>query len=259
MYPLWAFFTYYVWYSNIEGSTFHFFDDSQEWLQMDKVGHAVTMAQWALMPTFIFCWAGYSLKKSALYSFLFSTVVLVPVEIMDGFSDLWGFSVYDFTCNLLGSLIIYLQLLFYKGVVMLPKYSFHQTFYALVRPDMFGTDYVQNSMKDYNGQTYWLTFDVNKLFGRKILPSWLLFSIGYGAEGLYGGHDNVWTDKNGVTHDYSHVERYRQFYISFDINFAHIIKNKRWQRILYGINIFKTPFPALEFSERGVVFHWLYY
>ena len=28
-----------VWYKNFDKSNFHFFDDSKEWLQMDKMGH----------------------------------------------------------------------------------------------------------------------------------------------------------------------------------------------------------------------------
>lgn len=259
LYPLWILFTWVLWYSKTELTDFHLFNDWGEWLQMDKVGHFVVHAQWAVMPTFIFCWAGYSLKKAALYSFLFSGIVLVPIEVMDGFGAAWGFSVGDIIANATGSLFIYLQLVGFKGIVAMPKFSYHQTLYAIARPDMFGTDYIQNSLKDYNGQTYWLTLDINKLLGRKILPHWLLLSIGYGAEGMYGGHDNVFTDKSGATQDFSNVARYRQLFISFDINFANIITNKKLRPVLYGLNIFKVPFPTLEISERGLVFHWLYY
>lgn len=262
IFPLYILFLWYVWYMDTERTSFHFFNDFGEWLQMDKVGHFTTHAQWAVMPTFIFLWSGYKLEKAALYSFLYSLTILLPIEIMDGFAVKWGFSVGDVLANTLGSLFMYVQLVGFKRVVAFPKFSFHQTAYALMRPDMFGHEYIQNSLKDYNGQTYWISLDVNRLIGKKILPSWLLLSIGYGAEGMYGGHANVWTDGNGVTHDFSNVERYRQFYLSFDINFSHLIKtkNKVVQVVLYPIlNIHKFPFPALEFSERGVVFHWLYF
>lgn len=259
MYPLYVFFLYWLWYSEGTQNRFHFFNDNGEWLQMDKVGHFVVHFQWALMPAYIFCWAGYSVKQSALYSFLVSIFILMPVEVMDGFSAAWGFSWGDVTANLLGSLFAYVQLSGLGKIVAVAKYSFHTTALALVRPDMFGTGYVQNSLKDYNGQTYWLTIDVNAIAKRKILPSWLLLSIGYSGEDMYGGHDNVWTDKQGVVHDYSHIARYRQWYLSFDINFTPLIKNKVLQRVFYGLNIFKVPFPAVEFSERGIKFYWLYW
>lgn len=259
MYPLYVFFLYWLWYSEGTNNGFHLFDDTAEWLQMDKVGHFVVHFQWALMPAYIFCWAGYSTKQSALYSFWVSIFILMPVEVMDGFSAAWGFSWGDVIANVLGSLFAYLQLSGFGKAVAIAKYSYHTTALALVRPDMFGTGYIQNSLKDYNGQTYWLTIDINAIAGRKILPNWLLLSIGYSGEDMYGGHDNVWTDKQGVTHDYSHVARYRQWYLSFDINFTPLIKNKVLQRVFYGLNIFKIPFPAIEFSERGVQFYWLYW
>ena len=32
----------YLWYKKYPKSSFHFFDDNDEWLQMDKMGHATT-------------------------------------------------------------------------------------------------------------------------------------------------------------------------------------------------------------------------
>jgi hypothetical protein len=36
---------YVAWYSQYDQESFHFFDDSKEWLQMDKVGHSATAYQ----------------------------------------------------------------------------------------------------------------------------------------------------------------------------------------------------------------------
>lgn len=259
LYPLYAIFLYWLWYSNGPTSAFHFFNDNGEWLQMDKVGHFVVHFQWALMPAYVFCWAGYSPHQSAWYSFLLSCIVLIPVEVMDGFSPAWGFSWGDIIANVSGSLFAYAQLRGFGKTVYMMKFGYQTTVYALARPDMFGTGYIQNSLKDYNGQTYWLTIDINKLTGKKILPKWLLLSIGYSGEGMYGGDDNVWTDKQGVTHNFSDVVRYRQWFLSFDINFTPLVKNKVLQRVFYAVNIFKIPFPAIEFSENGPRFHWLYW
>jgi Predicted periplasmic lipoprotein (DUF2279) len=259
LYPLWWFFLWWLWYSKSPLTNFHFFNDLNEWLQMDKVGHAVVNFHWAFMPAIIFAWAGIEIKKAALLSFIMSMIVLVPVEVMDGFSVSWGFSIADMIANLLGSTLAYAQLRGWQNIKIAAKFSFSYTdIYTLVRPDMFGTNYIQSSLKDYNGQTYWLTFDINALIGKKILPKWLLLSIGYSGENMFGGHDNVWTDAKGEIKDYSHLIPYRQVYISFDINFTEIVKNKVLQRVLYPVNIFKVPFPAIEISENGIRFHWLY-
>ncbi|HYG15970.1 MAG TPA: DUF2279 domain-containing protein [Bacteroidia bacterium] len=260
LYPVYVWGLYFLWYSNSPLSSFHLFNDFSEWLQMDKIGHFVVNFHSVLIPALVFSWAGFSPKKSAMYAFWLSFISLVPVEIMDGFSAAWGFSLGDMVANTAGSLFAYWQLRGFNKIIILPKFSYHvsDVSYALLRPDMFGSNYLQNSLKDYNGQTYWLTLDINALLGKKILPSWLLVSIGYSGEGMYGGEDNIWTDKTGVTHDYSHFARYRQFYLSLDFNFAPLIKNKLLQRILYPLNIFKVPFPAVEFSEMGLKWHWLY-
>ncbi|HLU85752.1 MAG TPA: hypothetical protein VKZ45_09780, partial [Vicingaceae bacterium] len=33
---------YTLWYKDVSSSSFHFFNDNDEWLQMDKIGHGVT-------------------------------------------------------------------------------------------------------------------------------------------------------------------------------------------------------------------------
>jgi hypothetical protein len=33
---------YSLWYKDVPSSSFHFFNDNNEWLQMDKMGHAMT-------------------------------------------------------------------------------------------------------------------------------------------------------------------------------------------------------------------------
>lgn len=258
-YLLYGVFLYWLWYGGTARTPFHLFDDWHEWLQMDKAGHFLVTFHTAMMAVYVFAWAGYNYKQAAMYGFFVGCFVLLPVEVMDGFSAAWGFSWADIAANVLGPLFAYSQLRGLRKIIFLPKFSYHTTLYTLARPDMFGAGYLQNSLKDYNGQTYWLNIDINAITGIKILPAWLHLCIGYGGEAMYGGHDNVWTDKQGQIHDLSNVARYRQWYLSFDFDFTTVVKNTVLQRILYPVNIFKVPFPALEFSERGIVPHWIYY
>ena len=41
------------------------------------------------------------------------------------------------------------------------KFSSHQSNYAEKRPSLLGSNKLQSIFKDYNGQTYWITFDFN--------------------------------------------------------------------------------------------------
>jgi hypothetical protein len=38
-----------------------------------------------------------------------------------------------------------------------PKFSFHTTQYAQYRPNVLGSSLAEQMLKDYNGQTYWLS------------------------------------------------------------------------------------------------------
>jgi hypothetical protein len=131
----------------------------------------------------------------------------------------------------------------------------------MLRPDLLGSTFLQQTVKDYNGQTYWLSIDANKIFNSKVLPGWLLLTVGYGAEGLLGGHDNVWENKEGNTTDYSAVTRTKRVLISIDINRDYF--NNKGRLLMYLVAPFallKFPAPALEFNgERGLIFHPIYF
>lgn len=51
------------------------------------------------------------------------------------------------------------------------KYSFHQTKYSQYRPDLLGSNIIENSIKDYNGMTIWLSFNIKSLILKKTANS----------------------------------------------------------------------------------------
>ena len=55
-----------AWYQEYNTSHFHTFNDNEEWLQMDKVGHTVTNFQIARLMMDAMDWAGYTKKKQIL-------------------------------------------------------------------------------------------------------------------------------------------------------------------------------------------------
>jgi len=55
-------------------------------------------------------------------------------------------------------------------------------------------------------------------------------------------------------------ERYRQFYISPDIDLSRLrVKSKTLKLIFKTIGFIKIPMPTLEFNKNGVKFHALYF
>jgi hypothetical protein len=248
-----------IWYKSY--TSFHFFDDLFEWEYLDKLGHFVTSFYLGL---FVYKTFGDPINLNSVFKkkwICFSGfALLLPIEILDGFSMNYGASVFDLTANLLGSVFCYIYSSKIVGAIT-PKFSFHQTTFALMRPDLLGSNLVQQIVKDYNGQTYWFSIDINSILNTKLLPSWLLMTFGYGAEGLLGGHDNVWQNTEGKTIDYSNIARSKRFFISVDLN-ASVLRdrNKLFGYLFAPFVLLKFPAPAIEInSERGVIFHWIYF
>ena len=83
---------YASWYSGSETGGFHFYNDNDEWLQMDKFGHANSCYNLANVGYEALSMAGMDEKHSILYGGPLGLSVLVLVEIFDGLSNDWGFS-----------------------------------------------------------------------------------------------------------------------------------------------------------------------
>lgn len=249
-----------VWYNTYTG--FHFFDDLFEWEYMDKLGHFFSSFHIGLFFYKIFGDPGNLNLPFRKRWFCFSGfVLLLPIEILDGFSLNYGASPADLLANGLGGLFCYYHVTYKVLTDTLPKFSFHATAFNIIRPELLGSNIFQQVIKDYNGQTYWLTVDVNKILNRKVLPSWLLITIGYGTDGLLGGHDNVWQSKDGEAKDYSTVTRTRRFFISVDVNANNLReRNKLFNYLVAPFVLLKFPAPALEINfEQGIVFHPIYF
>ena len=179
--------------------------------------------------------------------------------MMDGFSPQWGFSLGDFAANTLGSaLFVSQEFAWYEQRIQL-KFSFHTTIYPQYRPDMLGKNLGQQWLKDYNGQTYWLSANIFSFLPNKVqtnFPNWLNVAFGYGAEGMLSGRPDF---ANGA--DIPQMERYRKFFFAPDIAWYRVNKNESLVPLpMDVINFIKTPLPAIEFNKkRKIVFHPLYF
>lgn len=267
---------YYAWYKNYKQSRFHFFNDLQEWNQMDKAGHIHSAYFQGLIPYTAMRWAGVGEQKSILAGIVTGSLFQTTLELMDGFSSKWGFSLSDMAANITGTSIFALQQYYWHQqrivikVSSLPVSYSHDPMYStdgvavttLARraQNLYGNGFYERFLKDYNAQVYWASFDINALLyeGNK-WPSWLNIALGYGAKNMYGGFNNTWQD-GGHTFivDSNIYPRYRQFFIGIDLNLSGLKpQNPFLKTVFSALNIFKIPAPALEINTRGEVFFHL--
>jgi len=250
---------YFAWYKDSNLTGFHWFNDNKAWLQVDKVGHATTAyvisnyAFWSLR------WAGVNNNKSAVYAGIMGFTSMTVIEILDGFSSDWGASPGDLMANTAGSVLFTGQQLLWKEQRIRLKFSYQPTEYAQYRPDLLGDGALQRVLKDYNGQTYWLSANIKSFLHKDSgFPAWINVAVGYGAKGMLGSNTNP-PEYNGQI--LPHADRVRQYYISMDVDWTRIKTNKKGLKFAFKVfNFIKIPFPALEYNKQnGMVFHWLYY
>ncbi|SMG38898.1 Predicted lipoprotein [Marivirga sericea] len=241
----------FLWYKDSNSQSFKFFNDNQQWLQMDKVGHVYTSYHLADLNYQLLKTSGMDPNKAMLYGSIGATIMMLPIEIFDGFSASYGASWGDALANTVGAFLPYQQFLFDQNYIY-PKFSFSQSSYSRLRPNTLGNNYIEQLIKDYNGQTYWLSTDLNIFSPNNKFPPWLQFSMGYsGNEMVYG------TPKDNLSNGY---KANRQWLLSLDLNLSKIEVEQQWLKIILKvINTVKIPFPAVEWDGKAVVLHPLYF
>lgn len=246
----------YLWYEGYPRTAFHVFNDNSQWMGMDKLGHCYSAYAISTLNYDVWRWAGVTHQKAVWISGGLSLGFLTAIEILDGFSEQWGFSWGDMIANTGGTALFVSQQLIWKEQRFQMKYSFWPTTYAKQRPDLLGKNLLEQPLKDYNGQTYWLSANIWSFLPdreQRKFPRWLNISLGYGANGMLGGTENP--------PEFADVQRYHQFYLSVDVDLTQIkTKSKVLKTLLKTLNMIKFPAPTFEFntsSNEPVKFHWL--
>jgi uncharacterized protein YfiM (DUF2279 family) len=247
---------YSTWYKNYPQSNFHAFNDMPEWKGMDKIGHAYGVYAESLASMELWRWTGVSRKKRIWYGGLSGPVYHTVIEVLDGFSSQWGWSWGDVGANFIGSGMMIGQELAWDEQRIQFKFSFHRKTYNdptlnLRSNKIFGNSTAERFLKDYNGQTYWLSTNVRSFFPESKWPKWLNIAVGTGAEGMFGANDNIGKDDAGnINFNRTDIKRYRQWYLSPDIDLTKIKTNRKGLKLAFRLlNIVKIPMPALEFSN----------
>ncbi len=244
-----------LWYNDYPRSKFHTINDLNEWQQMDKLGHVFSSYQIGRVGAEVLNWSGVQKKDQLLYGATLGFTFLTAVEIFDGFSKEWGFSWSDIGANALGTGLYVGQELLWEEQRVHLKFSFHRTKYASQRPDKLGSNFLEEIIKDYNGQTYWLSANIHSFFKETSLPKWLNVAVGYGADGMLTGENEA------VNNMFTNQDRIKQFYLSFDVNLSKINTRSSVLKTIFSVlNTIKVPLPTIEFNSKNkVVFHLLYH
>lgn len=238
------------WYSKYPHSSFHWFNDNAEWMQVDKLSHCntsywLTKANIASLQT-----AGYNQVQSRNIAAGGAFISMASIEFMDGFSREWGASWGDLLANSVGISLAYFQNVTSREALFQLKFSYWPSPYRTMRPEVLGDNSFQGMIKDYNGHRHWLSCNLNQA-GLTAMPQWFNLAIGYGARGMTGGRNNAL----GTIED---NERMRSFYLSPDLYLPHFHPRRKWLKIVCTtLQWIKIPAPALEINRHGL--HWWWF
>jgi hypothetical protein len=268
---------YNTWYSQFDQEAFHLFNDWGEWENIDKYGHLYTSYFQGVLCYKGAKWTGLSESQSILTGILCASLFQTTIEVMDGFSSAWGFSVTDMAANAIGvSAFAFQQKYWGEQRIVFKVSSWPKSYnnFTLTSEsgqsssdlttrtdDLFGDNYFESFLKDYNAQTLWASVNVHSFLnqGNK-WPKWLNVAVGYSAENMFGGFENSWEiGGERFTLD-PYYDRYQQFLVGFDIDLSRIQTDNHFLKTILSVfNIFKVPSPALEINARGEFkFHFIY-
>lgn len=245
-----------LWYADYPKSEFHFINDNSEWLQMDKAGHLFSSYHLGRFGAELLQWSGANKKKQLVYGAGLGFAFLTAVEVFDGFSAEWGASSGDIIANASGTALYVSQELIWKEQRITPKFSFHTTQYANQRPEVLGSSFAEQILKDYNGQTYWLSVNLYSFSKDSKIPKWLNLALGYGGDGMITGNKENYSQNSSLNE-----QRFRQYYLSLDVDLTKIKTKSHFLKTIFSVlNTVKIPAPTIEIRQfNGIKWHLIYF
>ena len=158
-----------AWYAGYDRSEFHLFNDWGEWNDMDKMGHlftTYTYSNWAFQGA---KWTGMKRRKAMWTGAGIGFFLQFSLEMLDGYSTKWGFSMSDIAFNTLGcAMMVSQELAWQEQRIVMKMSSFPTTYPATTiysveggqtttlsnrAYSLFGETALERFLKDYNKQT----------------------------------------------------------------------------------------------------------
>ena len=243
-----------LWYAQYERSRFHWNHEWDYWNQLDKAGHAYSAYYQSVAAYHLLGWSGVKPAKRLWMGGLAGLILQTPIEVLDGFSKKWGASGGDAAANAFGSALFIGQQLAWEQQRLRLKFSHNPSPFAARQPDILGNNAVQELLKDYNSQTYWLSVSVNDLLPRADgVPPWLSIAGGYGATGMLGN--------DGNPDGFPNIERRRTYQLALAVNTARFHTESRFlNTLLDALSALKLPLPGIQYDRvKGFQGQWIAY
>lgn len=230
-----------AWWST-NRSKFHFMNDWDYALWMDKVGHFYDgiLVQHGVSSAFEA--ANFDYEKCVLYGAVGSFLFMTYVEIEDGFGSNWGFSPGDGIANTLGALYPVAQYYY----PYLKNFQFKFSYY----PDKLHKEgLIANQQHiifdDYEGQKFWLSARMKEILPKNISkywPEYLMLALGSGVKNLDG-----------------HGRGDRNYYIALDFDFETLpLHGQWWQFVKNTLNFLHLPMPGVRINNNVAFFGFLF-
>lgn len=220
-----------------ERSHFHFENDFDYALNLDKFGHFAAGVM--LGESFYegYRWAGATEFQSYLFAGLSAMMTHVAIDVKDGYSPEWGFSIFDVLSGTLGG--------FYpmaERYIPIFKYIDLKWSYWINTKAYYDQSETGVFTDDYCNQTFWASFKPYRLLpaaARQYYPSWLAFAAGLSID------EKVFTRE-------PHPRR--EVYIALDYDLEAFRPQSRLARtVIKYLNYFKLPAPTIQVYPE---FHW---
>lgn len=220
-----------------ERSHFHFENDFDYALNLDKFGHFAAGVM--LGESFYegYRWAGATEFQSYLFAGLSAMMTHIAIDVKDGYSPEWGFSVFDVLSGTLGGFYPMAEryIPIFKYIDLKWSYWINtRAYYDQSETGVFTDDYVN--------QTFWASFKPYRLLpaaARQYYPSWLAIAAGLSID------EKVFTKEPHPS---------REVYIALDYDLEAFRPQSRMARtIVKYLNYFKLPAPTIQVYPE---FHW---
>ena len=222
-----------------------FINDNSTCLQMDKAAHIFTSYQIGNMSYNLLNWSGVSKKNKLIYGAGMGFVFLTTAEVLSGFSKNSNASYGDVIANAGGTTLFVFQDMLWDEQRIVPKFSFHSSRFVSSNIKTMKTQIES----EFDGQTFWLSANIQSFFKKSKVPNFLNIAIGYGVENL----DNSTSNSNN--------EQYRQLFLSLDVDLTRIKTKSHLLKTLFSVfNTIKVPAPTIEFSRNNQLkWHFIYF
>ncbi len=232
-----------------ETGSFHFLEDIQYALWVDKFGHFYGGYSTSYLFTEAFITSGFGWELSNILGSVMGLGYMTYIEVLDGYSKGFGFSPTDYYFDVFGAGFYLAQ--YYVPVLQNfnPKFMYVNHKWIGEKDRQPHESFIDN----YSTQTFWMSINIQNLFGgvvAKYVPEWLELSIGYAAYSLcyppLGGCDPSVSEP--VSYD---AWGNRKIIVSVDYNLVKLLPDGPpfWNWFKQNFKLFKLPAPAIEFGK----------